>query len=192
MLSAPSDLTKTRPGVGVSRLRRLALLIVATGTLSCSAPSPSSVGPEASQGAPRATASAVPPSAVPSSITTLSPASTATTRLATPTPATATPAASTPDPATPAPRTAAPTPAPAAAPVNSCGAAGNPWGYNFCGGSFIAAPPANFCAYFSCIASFWNGVGYVMQCADGMFSKSGGRSGSCSSHGGNSRALLAP
>src|SRR5258708_25347043 len=163
MLSAPSDLTKTRPGVGVSRLRRLALLIVATGTLSCSAPSPSSVGPEASPGAPRATASAVPPSAVPSSITTPSPASTATTRLATPTPPAATPAASTPDPATPAPRTAAPTPAPAAAPVNSCGAAGDPSGYNFLGRSVIPAPPAHFCAYFRCIASLWHAVGDVMR-----------------------------
>jgi hypothetical protein len=31
-----------------------------------------------------------------------------------------------------------------------------------------------------------------MQCADATFSKSGGRSGSCSSHGGNSRALYSP
>ena len=107
-------------------------------------------------------------------------------------------------PPTPPPTTAAPTPAPAtpaptqaparatAAPANTCGAAANPWGYTFCGGSFISSPPANFCSYFNCIASFWNGVGYVMQCADATFSKSGGRSGSCSSHGGNSRALYAP
>jgi hypothetical protein len=73
-----------------------------------------------------------------------------------------------------------------------CGAAQNPWGYDFCsGGAYIYSPPANFCSYFSCIASFWDGVGYVMQCSDGMFSKSGGRQGSCSHHGGNSRPLYA-
>jgi hypothetical protein len=31
----------------------------------------------------------------------------------------------------------------------------------------------------------------VMECQDGMYSKSGGRSGSCSYHGGNLRPLLA-
>jgi hypothetical protein len=55
----------------------------------------------------------------------------------------------------------------------------------------ITAPPADFCTYFACIANFWNGRGYVMQCHDATFSKSGGISGSCSSHGGNSRALNA-
>jgi len=53
----------------------------------------------------------------------------------------------------------------------------------------IADPPSAFCNYFSCIGNFWNGRGYVMQCRDSLFSKSGGISGSCSSHGGNSRAL---
>ena len=33
------------------------------------------------------------------------------------------------------------------------------------------------------------GTGYVMQCADDMFSLSGGHSGSCSHHGGNKRPL---
>lgn len=91
--------------------------------------------------------------------------------------------------------TSPPTTAPATAPptaANLCGASPNPWGYNFCAGSLIYSPPSNFCSYFSCIASFWNGVGYVIQCNDLTFSKSGGRSGSCSQHGGNYRALYAP
>jgi len=96
--------------------------------------------------------------------------------------------------------TAAPTVAPTARPAqaataaptaaaNTCGAPSNPFGYTFCGGSAITAPPANFCDYFSCIDNFWNGRGYVIQCSDGMFSKSGGISGSCSYHGGNRREL---
>jgi hypothetical protein len=66
----------------------------------------------------------------------------------------------------------------------------NPWRYNFTPGSVIYNPPSDFCSYFDCIASFWNNTrGYVMQCRDLMFSHSGGRSGSCSWHGGNKRAL---
>lgn len=82
------------------------------------------------------------------------------------------------------------TPAPSAGDL--CGASANPWGYTFCGGSLITSPPSNFCTYFSCIANFWNGAGYVVQCGDATFSKSGGRSGSCSRHGGNYRSLYAP
>jgi hypothetical protein len=103
---------------------------------------------------------------------------------------------------TPAPvptRTSIPTAAPTLAPTvkpaptaNTCGAATNPWGYTFCGGSTISSPASNFCSYFNCIASFWTGVGYVEQCMDATFGKSGGRSGSCSSHGGNSRPLYGP
>jgi len=69
------------------------------------------------------------------------------------------------------------------------GAYGNPWGYNFEGGSFIYNPPYTFCNYFPCIPSFWDGSGYVIQCTDGDFSKSGGIQGSCSYHGGNWRPL---
>lgn len=69
----------------------------------------------------------------------------------------------------------------------------NPWGYNFDGGALIYNPPSSFCSYFACIASFWNGVGYVVQCIDGTFSLSGGRTGVCSSgHGGFYRNLYAP
>ena len=77
--------------------------------------------------------------------------------------------------------------------VNTCGAPANPWGYNFCGGNVIYNPPGTFCNYFSCIPSFWKSTnGYVEQCADGLFSHSGGRSGSCSYHGGNRRPLYGP
>jgi hypothetical protein len=91
---------------------------------------------------------------------------------------------------TPKPAATAPPPAPTQAPANLCGAPPNPWGYNFCTGSTIAAPPSSFCSYFDCIASFWNGTGYVEECQDGTYSKSGGHQGSCSHHGGNLRALL--
>jgi hypothetical protein len=49
----------------------------------------------------------------------------------------------------------------------------NPWGYNFSPGNLIYSPPGAFCSYFSCIGNFWNGRGYVMECQDGMYSKSG-------------------
>lgn len=113
------------------------------------------------------------------------------TRVATPTPTTAPTAVPTPAPvvATPAP---APPPAPPP-PANTCGAASNPWGYNFCGGNYIYSPPGNFCSYFSCIPSFWKSTnGHVEQCADNTFSHSGGRQGSCSYHGGNQRPLYGP
>ena len=101
---------------------------------------------------------------------------------------------------TPAPTpvpTRAPTPAPThsatpkPATANLCGAPSNPWGYNFCGnGAYIYSPPASFCSWFRCINNFPNGVGYVVQCSDGMFSKSGGRQGVCSYHGGYKQALF--
>jgi len=54
----------------------------------------------------------------------------------------------------------------------------------------IYNPPAAFCDYFPCIPSFWTSTnGYVEECVDGDFSHSGGRSGSCSYHGGNYRPL---
>ena len=88
---------------------------------------------------------------------------------------------------TPAPR---PKPTPTHVVLNLCGAPTNPWGYNFCRGGYIDSPAAGFCSYFDCIANFPNGHGYVVQCVDGMFSKSGGRQGACSYHGGERRPLL--
>src|SRR5207249_3463588 len=48
----------------------------------------------------------------------------------------------------PLPTFVAPTLAPPALAPNLCGAPANPWGYNFCGGSFIYSPPVGFCTYF--------------------------------------------
>lgn len=60
----------------------------------------------------------------------------------------------------------------------------NPWGYDFKSGNFIYAPPPNFCTYFNCIPNFPNGRGYVVECGDTMYSKSGGIQGACSHHSG--------
>jgi len=48
-----------------------------------------------------------------------------------------------------------------------------------------AAPSSqDFCASHACIGNFDNGHGYVVHCADGMWSHSGGVQGACSYHGG--------
>jgi hypothetical protein len=87
-----------------------------------------------------------------------------------------------------------PSPIPKPPPVKStCGAPANPWGYNFCGGSYITSPASAFCSYFKCIASFWKStLGYVDECRDGTYSHSGGRQGACSYHGGELRPLYRP
>jgi hypothetical protein len=91
--------------------------------------------------------------------------------------------------ATPRP-TPKPTPRPTPKP-KPAGIYGNPWGYNFIPGSVIKNPPGEFCSYFPCIPSFWDSTnGYVVQCRDGDFSHSGGRSGVCSHHQGYSRTLF--
>lgn len=42
----------------------------------------------------------------------------------------------------------------------------------------------DFCSAHTCIPNFPNGAGYIVQCADGEWSHSGGLSGACSDHGG--------
>lgn len=76
--------------------------------------------------------------------------------------------------------------------VKLCGAPANPWKYSFCGSHLITGPASAFCSYFPCISSFANGLGYVVQCGDGKFSKSGGRTGVCSQHGSFKRNLYSP
>ena len=84
----------------------------------------------------------------------------------------------------------APKPTPKPSPTPTCQAVnGNPWCYNFNPGNLIYNPPPNFCDYFNCIASFWNGSGFVNECSDGTYSLSGGHSGDCSHHGGEWRPL---
>jgi putative cell wall-binding protein len=87
-----------------------------------------------------------------------------------------------------------PPPPPPPPPVTGlCGAPSNPYGFNYCaaGAEVTAAQvPLDICSYFTCIGtppsndSFWRGLGYLETCNDGDISLSGGRSGACSSHGG--------
>jgi hypothetical protein len=87
----------------------------------------------------------------------------------------------------PAARRPAPKPSPAA---STCGAQANPWGYNFCArGSVIYSPATDVCSYFNCIASFYNGTGYMAECNDGTYSMSGGHQGACSHHSGENRPV---
>jgi hypothetical protein len=51
-------------------------------------------------------------------------------------------------------------------------------------GSSSHATDAQFCSTHTCIQNFPNGSGYIVQCADGEWSHSGGRSSACSRHGG--------
>jgi hypothetical protein len=51
-------------------------------------------------------------------------------------------------------------------------------------GSFSHATDTQFCSTHTCIENFPNGSGYIVQCVDGEWSHSGGRSGACSDHGG--------
>ena len=76
-------------------------------------------------------------------------------------------------------------PTPTLCPAVNC----NPWGYNFVPGHRISSPPSAFCRSFACIPNFGDGHGYVVQCHDGLYSKSGGRA--CSNHGGVWRTLYA-
>jgi len=81
-------------------------------------------------------------------------------------------------------------PAPTATAKPKCQAVNNnPWCYTFTTGNLIYRPPAAFCSYFPCISNFWNGRGYVNECGDGDYSKSGGIQGDCSHHGGKLRPL---
>jgi hypothetical protein len=48
----------------------------------------------------------------------------------------------------------------------------------------IPNPQPSFCDTHACIPNFDSGTGTIVQCADGMWSHSGGRPGACSYHGG--------
>jgi hypothetical protein len=50
--------------------------------------------------------------------------------------------------------------------------------------SLPSEPAQSFCDTHACIPNFDNGVGTVVQCADGMWSHSGGQPGACSYHRG--------
>ncbi|NYF57160.1 hypothetical protein [Micromonospora purpureochromogenes] len=71
--------------------------------------------------------------------------------------------------------------------VDRCGAPANPYGYNYCGGSYIDDPAADVCDWFDCVDTFWNGKGYLVQCEDGLVSMTGVPGGPCADHGGTRR-----
>jgi hypothetical protein len=88
--------------------------------------------------------------------------------------------------------THSPTPKPKPPTGPLCGAPSNPWGFNFCGRGGAIYPanlPASVCDYFDCIPNFPNGIGYMVECKDGTYSMSGGRSGACSHHSGELREV---
>lgn len=170
---------------GVRRIATVLLgLLVVVSILSACAGTSTTAGTtptkQASTPSPTATATSAPAQPLP-----LPPTATATTEPATPTAMPPTPTA-TPQPAPPTP-TSQPTTAPTTPP--STGVNNNPWGYDFNPGTKITDPPANFCDVFKCISSFWSGKGYVVQCVNGDFSKSGGRTGACSKQGGVKQTL---
>jgi hypothetical protein len=69
---------------------------------------------------------------------------------------------------------------------------GNPWGYNWACCKKILDPPSDFCSFFDCVLTFYNGTSYVVQCQDGTFSATGGSRHTCSGHDGHKRTLLSP
>lgn len=89
----------------------------------------------------------------------------------------------------PDPRPSRSTASPPPTEVGLCGAPDNPYGYNYCGGSYIHAPASDVCSYFACVDNFWNGKGYLVQCGDGMVGMLGGPSGSCADHSGEKRPV---
>ncbi|NES16419.1 MULTISPECIES: hypothetical protein [Micromonospora] len=70
-----------------------------------------------------------------------------------------------------------------------CGAPANPYGYNYCGGDLVYDPAPDVCDWFACATNFWDGKGYVVQCADDLLSRTGLPGGPCADHGGTRRSL---
>ncbi|GIJ27042.1 hypothetical protein Vqi01_22040 [Micromonospora qiuiae] len=72
-----------------------------------------------------------------------------------------------------------------------CGAPANPFGYGFCGGDKIREPASEVCDHFDCVPGFWEGRGYLVECANGKVSLAGGSPRACGRHGGVRRIVLA-
>ncbi|WP_211244014.1 hypothetical protein [Actinospica robiniae] len=174
-----------------------ALILLMTGTTS-TPPTTVSLSPAAGQNStsPIATAAttAVAPSQSPSALPSPSAVKPSPSKAAASTTqathAATTHAATTKAPTTKTPTTHAAT-TQAAAEKSTCGAPKNPYGYSFCGtGGHLTSPASDVCSYFQCIASFWNGKGYMVECNDGDFSMSGGIRGACSDHQGVEQAVF--
>jgi PASTA domain len=69
---------------------------------------------------------------------------------------------------------------------------GNPWGYNWECCKKIFDPPSDFCSWFECVLTFYNGTSFVVQCRDDTFSATGGSKQTCSGHDGHKRTLFSP
>ncbi|MEH0844419.1 hypothetical protein V6U81_18725 [Micromonospora sp. CPCC 205711] len=102
---------------------------------------------------------------------------------ATPTRPSARPTATSTGGGRPSPSTGSPSPTSG----DLCGAPENPYGYNYCGGSYIYDPAADVCDWFDCVDTFWDGKGYLVQCEDGLVSMTGVQGGPCAGHGGTRR-----
>jgi hypothetical protein len=81
---------------------------------------------------------------------------------------------------------------PTPSPGQLCGAPPNPWHYTLCPGTnLVLNPPAQFCHVFQCVEFFASSpLGYVVRCADGRYSRAGGRSGACAAGHGEQRVLF--
>ena len=77
--------------------------------------------------------------------------------------------------------------------TSTCSAPANPWRFNFCGkGLPVDNPPNNFCSYFRCVTDFFKGTGYVVECADGKYSLTGGTAHTCAADSGVQQTLYEP
>ncbi|WP_431882213.1 hypothetical protein [Micromonospora gifhornensis] len=74
-------------------------------------------------------------------------------------------------------------------PQRRCGAPANPMGYDFCSGERIREPDPQVCEHFDCVPGFWEGRGYLVQCANGKISLAGGSPRACGLHGGVRRTV---
>lgn len=161
------------------------LLLAAIGSVLPKQPSATPIAASADTPTTKASAVTTRPAASPGNVA-APPVVTATPTRPTPVSQPTTPQQQSPAQQTPTPQS--PQPQPPAAPT--CGAPPNSDGLNFCGrGSLVTNPPADVCSVFSCIQNFYNGIGYLEQCNDGMVSMSGGRRGACSRHGGEKQPI---
>ncbi|MFU8851478.1 hypothetical protein ACNAW0_10905 [Micromonospora sp. SL1-18] len=88
--------------------------------------------------------------------------------------------------------TSSPTPSAAPSPTepDRCGAPANPYGYNYCGGSsYVYDPAPDVCSWFACVENLWDGNGYLVQCEDGLISRTGMKRGPCAEHEGTRRPV---
>ncbi len=69
----------------------------------------------------------------------------------------------------------------------------NPWGYDFddTGDLINDEIPLAFCKYFKCANDFWSDPrnGYIVECNDGYYVRTGGYTSACNKHGGVKRTL---